>query len=299
MAVWQNYHLPTSISEGLDILARYQGQARVVGGGTDLILDLQDSRHPSLEALVDVTHIREMTGISEEAGRIILGAAVTHNQIVQSPLLQAHAACLVESCGVVGGPQVRNVATIGGNVAHALPAADGVVSLMALDAQGLVATKTGNGQPQQRWRPLPELFLGPGKSAVDSSRDLLAAFRFPTLQPREASAFERIMRPQGVALPILGVAVKVRLDEDLSHFEKAQIAVGPAGPVPFRARAAEAFLAGQPCGSPGLIDQAVAAAQGEARLRTSRHRASVEYRREMLDLLLRRVLAVAVRRAQE
>src|SRR4030095_10435782 len=124
------------------------------------------------------------------------------------------ATCLIESCGVVGGPQVRNVATLGGNVAHALPAGDGTTSLVALDAEAEII-HLGN----RKWLPIRELFLGPGQSLLDSSRDLLLRFRFKACADGEASAFKRIMRPQGVALPVLGCAVSVRLDSTRSVYE--------------------------------------------------------------------------------
>lgn len=298
MAYWRDYHLPTSVSEALELLARYRGQAQVIGGGTDLLLDLQEGEQPAPQALVDVTRIAEMNDIRQEGGWIRLGAAVTHAQIVNSRLLQVHATCLVESCGLIGGPQVRHVATIGGNVVHALPAADGTISLLALGAEGLVAWRDGDGQVCQAWRPLPELFLGPGRSAIDPTSQLLVALRFPALQPREASAFQRIMRPQGVALPILGVAARARFDEDNQRFADVRIAIGPAGPVPFRAQAAEQALRHAIYHDSQALERAIAAAQAEARLRTSRYRATAEYRRHVLGLLLRQVLACAVERAR-
>ena len=100
-------------------------EARVVAGGTDLLLELQQGRRPRVAALVDVTRIPEMSRIETARDDVYIGAAVTHTAIVASALLAKRATCLVESCGVIGGPQVRNVATLGGNVAHALPAGDG------------------------------------------------------------------------------------------------------------------------------------------------------------------------------
>src|SRR6185503_1084066 len=135
MSDWDHYHVPATVDEALANLAQYGGGARVVAGGTDLLLDWQQGHKPHTAALVDVTRIPEMINIQYQAGQIYVGAAVTHTAIVASPLLAERATCLVESCGVIGGPQVRNVATLGGNVAHALPAGDGTLSLVALDAE--------------------------------------------------------------------------------------------------------------------------------------------------------------------
>jgi carbon-monoxide dehydrogenase medium subunit len=297
MVFWKHYHLPDSVDEAIALLMSYAGQARVVAGGTDLILELQQGHRPPVDALVDVTRIGEMTGIHETGGWIIIGAAVTHTTLVESPMLAQAATCLVESCGVIGGPQVRNVATLGGNVAHGLPAGDGTLSLVALDAEAEIAGRPthDDGRAWREWRPVETLFKGPGKSTVDQTRELIVRFRFKPAGAGEASAFKRIMRPQGVALPILGMATWLRVNGEL--VETARIALGPAGPTPMRARQAEDFLRGKP-----IDDSTLAEAAGlilaEARLRTSKHRATSEYRRELVSVLARRALRLAAHRAR-
>lgn len=298
MALWDHYYLPASVDEALAQLARHDGRARVVAGGTDLLLELQQGRRPPLTALVDVTRIPEMTHIEERGGYIYIGAAVTHTRIVASALLARRATCLVESCGVIGGPQVRNVATLGGNVAHALPAGDGTLSLAALDAEAEVASQTSNSKLQtshrHEWRPVLSLFKGPGESAVDQSRELIVRFRFRPGTAGEGTAFKRIMRPQGVALPILALAVWVHVDA--GALSSVRIALGPAGPLPLRARRSETYLRGRPVDDASLA-RAAELILDEAQLRTSKHRASADYRRELIRVLLERGLSLAVRRA--
>ncbi|MFV0642961.1 MAG: FAD binding domain-containing protein [Sphingomonadaceae bacterium] len=295
MTYWEEYHLPKTVEEALQLRATYVDDARFIAGGTDLILDLQYANHAPIRALIDVTAVSDLDGIRAEEGYLVIGAAATHASIESDPLLQEHAAALTESCRVVGGPQVRNVATIGGNVAHALPAADGTIGLLALDAEARVCTLTDQGVACV-WQPLLSLFAGPGRNTLGSNQ-LLGAFRVAERGPRQASAFDRIMRPQGVALPILGVAARLTLDESCRRVTDASIAVGPAGPIPFRAGDAEALLADGALFDSALVEDAVAAAQSQAQLRTSRHRASKEYRHEMLAVLLRRVLERAFVRA--
>jgi carbon-monoxide dehydrogenase medium subunit len=292
MALWDHYHLPVTVDEALGHLAHYAGGARVVAGGTDLLLELQQGRKPRVAALVDVTRIPEMLQIRAEGDDIYVGAAVTHTAIVASSLLATRATCLVESCGVIGGPQVRNVATLGGNVAHALPAGDGTLSLVALDAEVEVARPSGRA-----WQPVRSLFAGPGKSTLDHGSDVLVRFRFrgADLAQAEATAFKRIMRPQGVALPILGLAAWVALDQD--QVRAARLALGPAGPTPLRAELAESWLRGQSLDQAAL-EHVVELVWSEARLRTSRHRATADYRREMVAVLVRRALNLAVARAR-
>jgi carbon-monoxide dehydrogenase medium subunit len=294
MEIWKNYYTPTTVEEALRLLSEHAGNARIIAGGTDLLIDLQYGDQPhQLDALVDLTRVTEMTRISETDGICTVGAAVTHTAITQSALLEARATCLVESCGVVGGPQVRNVATLGGNVAHALPAGDGTTSLMALAAEAEVAW----GDGRREWIPLAQLFRGPGISALDSSKDVLVAFRFPLCGEREATAFNRIMRPQGVALPVLGCAVWVRLSEDRVYYEDARISIAPVAPMPVLAEAVTQALRGQPANE-ATLERAVAAAHESLKPRTSKYRATGEYRHHMSGTLLRRTLPLAVERAR-
>ncbi len=139
MPRWRAYYTPSTVAEALSLLHQHKDKARIIAGGTDLILDMEAEHTAAPETLVDVTKIAGIDRITQEDGWIVLGAGITHTQIESSPLLRAQARCLTESCGVIGGPQVRNVATLGGNVAHALPAADGTIGLLALEAEVEVA----------------------------------------------------------------------------------------------------------------------------------------------------------------
>ncbi len=134
---------------------------------------------------------------------------------------------------------MRNTATLGGNVAHALPAGDGTIALVALDAKAEIASLAG-----LRKLPILELFRGPGKSILDPAQELITGFYLPLCGHGEASAFSRVMRPQGVALPILNIAIWLR--RGMKNIEDARVAIGPAGPVPQRGMAAERVLCGKP-----------------------------------------------------
>jgi len=296
MSRWQSYHSPHSLDEALTLLHDYGDRAKIVAGGTDLILDMESGHTDPVEALIDVTAIAGFGLIqADDQGRVVLGAGVTHDQIEHSPLVQTGGACLAESSGVVGGPQVRNVATIGGNVAHALPAADGTIGLLALGAEVQICTWSATGY-ECEGKPLLAIFAGPGRNNLTHDQ-LVSAFRFRPTADGEGSAFSRIMRPQGVALPVLGLAARLHLDESRRRITQATIAIGPAGPIPFRATDAEAVLTSAAVFDEATLAAAVAAAQGQAKLRTSKHRASADYRHEMIDVLLRRVLPAAFQRA--
>lgn len=292
MKLWNHYHTPHSIDEAIQLLNRYAGQARIVAGGTDLLVDARAEVQPPHEALIDITHIPELLDIREDSDSIMIGAGVTHTRIVKSAAIASGATCLVESCGVVGGPQVRNVATLGGNVAHALPAGDGTTSLVALDAEVEVYY-----EGTRRWLPVCDVFLGPGKSLLETGRDVLLGFRFKRTGAGEASAFKRIMRPQGVALPIMGCAVWVKLDATSETYQAVRISIAPVGPKPARASEVEAALVGKAATSES-IEAIAELAQKVLHPRTSKYRATADYRSEMIAVLLRRTLTLATERAR-
>jgi carbon-monoxide dehydrogenase medium subunit len=291
---WEAYHLPHTVEEALQLLAQYQGRARVVAGGTDYFVDDRVASVPA--ALVDVTRIAELQQIQEQDGFVIIGCGVTQTQIVQSPLVQQHGSALAEACGQIGGPQVRNVATLAGNIAHALPAADGTVALLALDGEVLVASDAPSSQPSRyEWWPLARAFKGAGVSAIDSTRQVLVAARFRPTSINEGSAFARVMRPQGVALPIMGLAVFLRMSD--GHVAQAYVALGPVAPTPFRATRTELFLDGKSVDDE-TIGEAIDILLGECSPRTSAHRATAEYRRQVIPVLFRKAFGKAVERSQ-
>jgi xanthine dehydrogenase FAD-binding subunit len=289
MSLWKEYLHPQTVQEAVEALASSPAPAIPIAGGTDLMLDLQQGNHSPVHTLVDLTGILEMHALEIRGETLFIGAGVPHNRIVESVLVREHAQSLVESCGLIGGPQVRNSATLGGNVAHALPAADGTIGLLALDAQVEVASPSG-----RRLLPLNELFVGPGKSSL-AADEILVGFYVPLRKPRQASAFCRVMRAQGIALPILNLAAWVERDGEV--IRAVRIAVGPAGPTPFRAHQTDAYLTGKT-----FSDETIAGAQeillAEAKFRTSPARATAEYRRELVVVLLKNALSAAWERAK-
>ena len=287
MRLWETYHRPASIDHALSLLADSEPPIRILAGGTDLLLDIRSGRTPVPRTLIDVTNIPDRKGIAAGSdGWLRIGAAVTHWEITHSPLTAEHAPALRQACGLIGGPQVRNVATLGGNVAHALPAADGTIALLTLDAHAELASRLG-----RRWAPLGTLFKAPGEPAFDRCEEILIRFAFPMRGAGEGSAFARVMRPQGLAIALLNLAAWVRLDP-AGAIEVARLAVGPGGPVPHRAYVAERELQGRKL-DPATLAAAGQALHGEVQLRTSRHRASAEYRRLLLQPLFEQVVQAA------
>lgn len=293
MSLWNHYLFPISIDEALSALRNAPGPACLVAGGTDLLLELQQGHHPPVDTLVDIGRIPELACLEVRGEALFIGAAVPVAQLAEAPVVRCHAEALAEACGLIGGPQVRNTATLGGNVAHALPAADGMIALVALDAQAEIASSASEGISLRRV-PLLSLFRGPGKSALVPDREILVGFYLPKRQLGQASTFLRIMRPQGVALPILNLAVWLARAGD--RIIDVRLVAGPAGPVPRRAAAVEDALRDAVYNSQAL-GQACQIWQETVTFRSSPRRASAEYRRYLSGLLLEEGLERAWQRA--
>jgi xanthine dehydrogenase FAD-binding subunit len=319
MNLWQEYLRPTELSQALKAFAEASGPILPIAGGTDLLLDLEQGRHSPVHTLLDVTAIREMTALEVRGDELFIGAAIPVNRIVLDPLVLTHAQALTEACNLIAGPQVRNVATLGGNVAHALPAAEGTIALLALNAQAEIASSSlpkehrddvsgADGRVAKRIEtersrsagvdtrriPFKELFLGPGKSALKHGQELLVGFHLPLARHHQASCFKRIMRPQGVALPIINVAVWLEREEDV--IRQICIAVGPGGPTPWRGTEVEKALIGKSLNAENF-NAALEALLAQVGFRSSARRASSDYRRHIVSGLFKDVLETAWGRA--
>ena len=259
---WEKYLVPASLDEALKMLAEYEGQARVIAGGTDLVPQLK-KKERKVECLVDVSRLAELKGIHHQDGVMRIGAGVTHQQIAASPLLRQTAAALAEGAAAVGSPQIRYMGTIGGNIVNAQPAADTAIPLLALDAEVEIASNEG-----VRRQSLEDLYVRPGVSKVDASAEIVVAFRFQTLHGKRGSAFARLAKRRSLSLL-----------------------------TPFRARKAEEALRGQPVDGEAVVEALVIASE-EAHPRTNPLRGSAEYRREMVKVLLGRALERAVAAAK-
>lgn len=288
MLSWNFYHLPHTLDEALAILQN-DPHSKVIAGGTDLLLELQQGRHAPVKTLVDLAQIAELQRLEVLEHTLWVGAGVPLNRLVAWQPTQRFATALFEAAALIGGPQVRNVATLGGNVAHALPAADGAIALLALDAEVILATAEG-----QRTQPLLACYAGPGKTALQRT-EIIVAFHVPQSKKGEASAFRRVMRPQGVAIAIQNMGIWLRREDET--IADIRIAVGPAGPTPLRARHTEETLRGKPPTEENLAE-AEKALLSEARFRTSPHRATADYRTHLAGILLRQTLQTAWERTK-
>lgn len=292
------YRYPASVDEALRCLEAYRGKARLIAGGTDLMPDLLKARI-SPRCLVDITRIPGLVRITVTQDFVEVGAAVTFAAIRDSAFLNQHVLALADAAGSVGATAIQSVATWAGNIVQAMPAADGAIVALALNAEARLVD--GHGE---QWRPVESLFIEPGVSAVDPCRQMVTHLRFPRLPspsnggscPLVGTAWRRIGRRPSLVLPILACAVKMCLSPDGGRIERASLALGPVAPVPYRARATEVFLRSRPP-TGEVFAQAGRVAQGECHPRSNVLRASREYRLAIIPALVSDALSTAALRA--
>ena len=283
-----DYHEPTSLREAIELGARFGGDGRFLAGGTDLMVQIHRGR-------VDPRHVislQRVPGLEAIAGdgTISIGARVTHRRLERAPDLQGALRGLIEGARVVGGPQVRNVATVGGNIVNASPAADVVVVLLALDAR-----LTCLGPAGERTPALDGFATAPGVTGLGPG-ELLTRASFPRLAPRSATAFLKTGRRRAMEISIACVAARLTLDADLERCQDVRVALGAVGPTAMRARAAEQYLEGRALTDAAMLEAGqIAAAEcrpiGDVR-------ASARYRALLVATLVPRVLARCLERVR-
>ena len=271
----------SSLQQALDALVQADGKAVVVAGGTDLMVDYKAGKLDP-EVWVDVTRVPELNGIAVENGRLVIGAATTLTSIARSPLVREYFPSLCQGCGTVGSLQIRNSATLVGNVVSAQPAGDGAMSLAPLDPVFTVLSPDG-----EREMRMAEMYAGFGRSAIDHSRELVTRISIPLPQAGEAASFIRLELRKSLSLPMLNCAAMLRLEEGKVAWSR--ITMAPVGVGPVRAAAAEAYLAGKEL-TDEVMAQAGQLALENANPRSNPLRGSREYRLETLPVLVRRAL---------
>jgi aerobic carbon-monoxide dehydrogenase medium subunit len=269
------YFEPKTLGEASSLLARYAGRAQPLAGGTDLLVELKEQLRRA-DCVVNIKRIPGIGTLAFDAREgLRIGALVTAREIEVSPITKKHYASLVQAARELGSIQVRNRATIVGNVCRASPSAD---TLPPLIADGtLVRISGGSGTRQV---PLEEFFTGPGKTVLKPD-ELVTEIVVPAPVARTGKVYIKHGRRKAMELATVGVAV-TRSEKEV------RIVLGAVAPTPIRARRAEELLRGKPWND-ALIQKAAAAAAAESRP-ISNVRASAEYRREMVVVLTRRAL---------
>ena len=280
-AVGFDYHEPASVREAVEIGARFGADGRFLAGGTDLLVQMRRGqvvpRH--------VVSLHRVPGLDAIAtnGSIALGALVTHRRLERAAELRGALAALGEGAAVVGGHQIRNVATVGGNIVNASPAADLVPVLLALEAAVTVLSPAG-----ERSLSLDTFASAPGVTARRPG-ELLTRVTCPSLPPQSATAFLKAGRRRAMEISLVCVAVRLTLDAARERCLEARIALGAVAPTALRARAAERSVEGRPL-TEQVLAEAGRTAAGECQP-ISDVRASARYRGLLVATLVVRALA--------
>ncbi|TAK10982.1 MAG: 2Fe-2S iron-sulfur cluster binding domain-containing protein [Anaerolineae bacterium] len=280
--MWHTYLNATSLDEALAALAEGGAAARIVAGGTDLILELERGVRKGITTLIDITRIPGLDEIRlTEDGRIHMGALVTHNHVVGSKLMHARALPLLQACREVGAPQIRNRGTVAGNLITASPANDSITPLMALDASVTLRSVRG-----ERDVPLNEFFTGVRKTVMQPD-EMLADIHFPALDPAtQRGMFYKLALRRAQAISVIHLAMVLTLEADT--VTDARLTLGAVAPTIIHATAVEEFLSGKK-----LTDAVIAEAAelaGAAAQPIDDLRGSAAYRSHMLKVCTARVL---------
>lgn len=279
--MWEAYYSASTIDEALAFLDKHGSEARVVAGGTDLILELERGGHPDLKALIDITRIPDLDKISLRGDRIVLGPLATHNHVVASELIRERALPLAQASWEVGAPPLRNRATVAGNLITASPANDTITPLIALDAEVTLASVAG-----QRTIRLADFYRGLRKTVLRPD-ELMREILIPPMRADQRGVFLKLGLRRAQAISVVDVAVIVSVDKS-GAVNDARIALGSVAPTIVRAPAAEACLMGKRL-TAAAIAEAGRLASGSVKP-IDDLRGSADYRSEMVKILVARAL---------
>ena len=304
------YFKPKTFEEALTLFAKYGEKARWLAGGTDVIVMIKQ-KTISPDILISLQGIPGLDQIKFN-GSLSIGPMVTHRMIEKSELIKKDFSALADAVSWLGSIQIRNVATIGGNICTAAPSADTATPLLVLGTQVKIKSLK-----EEKTIPIEEFFKGPGKTVLKVG-ELIKEFIIPKPLPNTGSAYHKLQRRLALDLPILGVSALISLDknkitcsdmlcttspissilhkmeEDQIVCKEVRIALGVAAPTPIRAVKAEAILRGKKL-SDELLDEAAEIAAKEAQPRDS-IRGEAWYRRDMIKVLVKRMSMKSIER---
>ena len=284
------YIAPGTIKEAVASLEAHK-TAKVLAGGTDVLLQMK-ARISAPEALVDIKRIPGFNELRfDKKTGLTIGPAVTMRQIELSPLVARRYPAVAQGAGVVGSVQIRNRATLVGNVCNAAPSADAVPGLIVLGARVRIAGPGG----KRRSVLLENFTTGPGQTVLKPG-ELVTAVQVPAPAPRTGSAYMRHTPREAMDIAAVGAGVAITLAPRTGKCRDVRIVLGAVGPTPIRARKAEKILKGE-APTPERIEEAADCAAGEARP-ISDVRASADFRRELARVLVRRMVTAALEDAR-
>ena len=284
-----DYAAPKSAEEVVQLLAGKNGEVRILAGGTDLIVQLRERRR-SAKLVIDIKNIPELTQITfDSKNGLRIGAAASCSLICADENVSQNYPGLVDSIHLIGGVQIQNRASVGGNLCNASPAADSIPALIVHEA---VCNITGpNGS---RTMPVEEFCIAPGKNAL-ASGEFLSYIDVPAPQKNSGAHYLRFIPRNEMDIAVVGAGISVVLDDNKTHFVSARIALGAVAPTPLLASATGAFLSGKEVTREN-VKEAARMAQEIAKPITDL-RGTAEHRKHLVAVLVERTLDKAIERA--
>lgn len=270
---------PSSLLEVFDLLARYGKDVRLIAGGTDLLVQMKQ-KLVLPQKLINLLTLSGLRGIEGDGDSLRIGALVRHADIERSTLLTDGWKLLALAAHKIGSPQIRHLGTLGGNLCNGSPSADTASPLLVLKAQVCLASGRG-----ERRLPLESFFTGPGETVLEKD-EVLKEVIIPKPPAHSSFSYLKLGRRKSMDLALVSAAVLLTVDPGRGSLEEVRIALGSVSPTPIRARGAEKFLTGKRVDE-RVILQAAEVAKGET-YPISDIRASTEYRKEMVKVLVER-----------
>lgn len=286
--MWKRYYSVTSVAEALELLAEYRELARVIAGGTDILIELERGQRQGVEVLIDLTRVPGLDQITRRGDQVRLGPLVTHNHVVGSPLVVERGLPLAQACWEIGAPQIRNRATVAGNLITASPANDTIAPLMALNAEVTLTSLEG-----ERTVRLEDFYTGLRRTLLRPD-ELMTAITFPALAHNERGIFLKLGLRRAQAISVVNVAVVLAFEGDI--VTRAAITLGSVAPTVIHATVAERSLVGRPLTAETIAEAARLAAEAPDPIDDVRSTAT--YRTEMVRVLTSRALRALAQNAQ-
>lgn len=278
--MWERYFSVSSIPAALELLREHGQGARIIAGGTDILIEMERGQRPDVTALIDISRIPGLGEIARRGDDILLGPLVTHNQVIASDLLVRSALPLAQACWEVGAPQIRNRATIAGNLITASPANDTITPLMALGAEVKLASLEG-----ERTIPLDAFYTGLRRTVMRPD-EMMVGIRFSALADHERGIFLKLGLRRAQAISVVNVAVVLAFDGDT--VSRARITLGSVAPTIISATVAANSLVGKPLTQESIVQAARLAAAMPTPIDDVR--STAEYRTDMIRVLVGRGL---------
>jgi carbon-monoxide dehydrogenase medium subunit len=284
------FHAPLSVQDALELKQTHKGDAKVLAGGTDLLVHLK-KKLITTKNLISLSRIKELSAIQEIDDTVIIGACATMAKIAATPVIQKKFAALKAGCDNLGTHLIRNRATIGGNACNASPAGDTLPALLVYEAKALLESSAG-----KRTVPIQDFFTGPGRTCIQED-EILTGFELALPPAHSGAHYIQLGKRKSSEINVVNVAAFLQYDPDSGTVADARIALGSVAATPIRAPQAEAALKGLPAEEKNFSAAGETARKEDCRP-IDDFRGSAAYRAAMVGVLTKRTLAAAFEQAQ-